>query len=123
VDFGVFLDVLLVVGVFEEFLEDLLFDTEVKIGDDESGYEELDFDEIEEVGKPEAEHLSRPECKQPLGSRRPRRMLQKVEHKNNRANNTKQEHKRVKGNTSNSEADKGSQVVDKIGGKISHIYV
>jgi hypothetical protein len=58
VDFGVFLDVLLVEGVFEKFLEDLLFDTEVKIGDDESGYEELDFDEIEEVGKPEDEHLS-----------------------------------------------------------------
>jgi hypothetical protein len=38
-------------------LEDLLFDTEVKVGEDESGDEDFDFDEIEGVGKPVGDHL------------------------------------------------------------------
>jgi hypothetical protein len=39
-------------------LEDLLFDTEVKVGENESGDDEFDFDEIEGVGKPVDKHLN-----------------------------------------------------------------
>lgn len=104
-------------------MEDLLFDTEVKVGEDESGDEDFDFDEIEGVGKPVAEHLDWPEGKKSMRERRPCRWLQEVNNKNNRANNTKQEHEWVQRNTDNPEADKGSKFADEIGGKISHIYV
>ena len=64
--FGVLLSILLVVVFFEEFLEDFLFGTEVKVAENQHGNEYFDFDNIKEGGNPKGNHLDRPKAKKAL---------------------------------------------------------
>ena len=56
--FLVFFEVFFIVVILQEILEDSLLDTKVKVGDYQCGYDDFDFDEIEEGCDPESDHLN-----------------------------------------------------------------